>query len=100
MTINGAFHPKSSADRLYTRRKEGGRGLHKIKNVGHQEEQSLKSDVSSEAESNPLIAECKRLIAIRKEPDETAAWYEKSAWCLAQRCVRICRHGPHISMAQ
>ena len=49
----------------------------------HQEEQSLKSYVSRKAESDPLMAECKRLIAIRKEPDEAAAWYEKplhGAW--------------------
>ena len=26
-TIYGAFHPKSDEDRLYTPRKEGGRGL-------------------------------------------------------------------------
>ena len=39
--------------------------------------QSLKSYVSRKAESDPLMAECKRLIATWKEPDETAAWYEK-----------------------
>ena len=77
MTINGAFHPKSNTDRLYTSRKEGGWGLPNIKNVVHHEEQSLKSDVSSEAESNPLMAECKHRIATWKTPEKTAAWYEK-----------------------
>ena len=83
MTMHGVFHPKSSTARLYTSRKEGGRGLHSIENVVHQEEQSLKSYVSRKAESDPLMAECKRLIAIWKEPDEAAAWYEKplhGAW--------------------
>ena len=65
----GVFHPKSSTStRLYTRREK---------------EQSLKSYISSRAESDPLMAECKRLIATWKEPDEVAAWYEKplhGAW--------------------
>ena len=81
MTIHGVFHPKSSTAKLY--RKEGGRGRHSIDNVVPQEEQSLKSYVSRKAESDPLMAECKRLIATWKAPDEVAAWYEKSlhgAW--------------------
>ena len=64
-------------------RKEGGRGLHSIEDVVHQEEQSLKFYVSRKAESDLMMAECKRLIAIWKEPDEAAAWYEKplhGAW--------------------
>ena len=75
--MHGVFHPKSSTARLYTSRKDGGRGLRSIENVVHQEEQSLKSYVSRRAESDPLMAECKRLIATSKEPDEAAAWYEK-----------------------
>ena len=44
MSMHGVFHPKSSTARLYTSRKEGGRGLHSIENVVRQEEeQSLKS---------------------------------------------------------
>ena len=58
MTMHGVFHPKLSTARLYTSRKEGGRGLHSIENVVHQEEQSLKSYVSRKAESDPLMAEC------------------------------------------
>ena len=76
MTMHGVFHPKSSTARLYTSRKEEGRGLHSIENAVRQEEQSLKSYVSRKAESDPLMAECKRLIATWKEPDEAAAWYE------------------------
>ena len=41
------------------------------------EEQSLKFWVSRKAENNPLMAECKRLIAAWKEPDKAAAGYEK-----------------------
>ena len=57
--------------------------MHSIENVVHQEEQSLKSYVSRKAESDPLMAECKRLIATWKDPDEATAWYEKhlkGAW--------------------
>ena len=54
-----------------------------IENIVRQEEQSLKSYVSRRAESYPLMAECKCLIAIWKDPDEAAALYEKplhGAW--------------------
>ena len=70
-----------STARLYTSIKEGGRGLHSIENVVHQEEQSLKSYVSRKADSDPLMAECKRLLATWKEPDKAAAWYKKP--CMA-----------------
>ena len=62
MTMHGVFHSKSSTARLYTSRKEGERGLHSIKNFVRQEELSLKPYVSRKPESDPLIAECKRLI--------------------------------------
>ena len=45
--------------------------------------QSLKFYVSRKAESDLLIAECKRLIATQKNPDEAAAWHQKpphGAW--------------------
>ena len=83
MTMHGVFHPKSSTAKQYTSRKEGGRGLHRIEDVVHQEEQSLKSYVSRKAESDPMRVECKRMLAIWKKPDEAAAWYEKllhGAW--------------------
>ena len=83
LTMHGVFHPKSSTARLYTSRREGGRGLHSIEKVVRQEEQSLKSYVCWKAENDPLMAECKRLIAAWKEPDESPAWYEKplhGAW--------------------
>ena len=38
MTVHGVFHPKLSTARLYTNRKEGGRGLHSIETVVRQEE--------------------------------------------------------------
>ena len=74
MTMHGVFHLKSSTARLYTNRKESGKGLHSIRNVVRQKEQSLKSYVNRKAESDPFMAECRRLIATWKEPDEAAAW--------------------------
>ena len=61
--MNCVFHTKSSTARLCTSRKEKGRGMHSIKNVVHQEEQSLKSYVSKKPESGQLMSECKHLIA-------------------------------------
>ena len=83
MTMNGVYHPQSSVARLYTNRKEGGRGLHSIAHVVKAEEQSLKSYVSRKAETDHLMAECKRLVASWKPPDEESKWYEKplhGAW--------------------
>ena len=85
--MHDVFHPKSSTARLYTSRKEGGKGLHSIENFECQEEQSLKSCVSRKADSDPLIAECKHLIATWKEPDEAAVWYEKPLHGAWHKCV-------------
>ena len=63
MTMDGAFHFKSTTARLYTSKKEGGRRLHNIKTVVCQEEQSMKSYVSKKADSDPLLVECKRFVA-------------------------------------
>ena len=41
MTMYGAFHPKSDVDRLYMKRKEGGRGLSNIELVVKGEENNL-----------------------------------------------------------
>ena len=91
--MHGLFHPKSNTARVYISSKEGGRGLHSIGNVVLKEEQRLNSYDNRKTESDPLMAERKHL-AVRKEPDEAAAWYEKA---LAQWCVRSCRHSSQIS---
>ena len=69
MTMLDVFHPKSSTARLYTSRKKREKVLHSIETVVRQEEQSLKSYVNRKADSDPLIATCKRLIATCKEPE-------------------------------
>ena len=41
MTIFGGLHPKSDADRLYVKRKEGGRGFISVEQCIREEENSL-----------------------------------------------------------
>ena len=81
--MHGVFHLKSNTARLYTSRKNGEKGLQSIENVVRKKEQSLKSYVGRKADSDPLIATCKSLIATCKEPVEAVAWHEKplhGAW--------------------
>ena len=40
MTMNGALHPKSDVNRLYIKRKEGGRGLMSVECCVREEENS------------------------------------------------------------
>ena len=47
LTMHGGFHPKSSTLRLYTKRKEGGRGLASIR-ATVQDETSKNTGVSQE----------------------------------------------------
>ena len=41
LTMYGAMHPKSDVDRLYIKRKEGGRGLSSVEYAVRGEENSL-----------------------------------------------------------
>ena len=41
MTMHGALQPKSDVDRLYMKRKEGGRGLSSVEQIVMEEENSL-----------------------------------------------------------
>ena len=41
MTNYGALHPKSDVNRLYVKRKEGGRGMSSVEQVVREEENSL-----------------------------------------------------------
>ena len=43
LPVYGAMHPKGDVDRLYTKRKEGGRGLSSIEDLVRGEENSLGS---------------------------------------------------------
>ena len=50
MTMYGAFHPKSDVNRLYVKRKEGGRGLISVERCVKEEENSLKIYISNSEE--------------------------------------------------
>ena len=60
MTIYGAFHPKSDVDRLYIKRKEGGRGLMSVECCVREEENSLGSYVAN-SEKKTSLREFKQL---------------------------------------
>ena len=51
MTKYGALHPKSDVDRLYIKRKEGGRGLMSVELCVREEENSLGFYVANSGES-------------------------------------------------
>ena len=68
LTMYGAFHPKSNVERLYDRRKEGGRGLESIERTISSEEESLRDYVEQMKDKDPLIAEYRK---IQKPPQET-----------------------------
>ena len=67
LTLHGAFHPKSSTLKLYSRRQDGGRGLISVKQAVQGEELSLKSYVQSRANTDELLSECLSVITT-KEP--------------------------------
>ena len=50
LTMYGAFHPKSDVDRLYVKRKKGGRGLISVERCVKEEENSLKLYVAKSEE--------------------------------------------------
>ena len=51
MTIYGGLHPKSDVDRLYVKRKEGGRGLISVERCIREEENSLGFYVANSEEN-------------------------------------------------
>ena len=50
ITMYGAFHPKSDLDRLYIKRKEGGRGLMSVERCAREEQNSLGFYVNNSGE--------------------------------------------------
>ena len=55
LTMNGAFHPRASVDRLYLRRREGGRGLLSVEECVQAEMKGLWEYVSESTE--PMLQE-------------------------------------------
>ena len=54
MTIFGGLHPKSDVDRLYAKRKEGGRGFISVEQCIREEENSLGFYVANSEKKNLL----------------------------------------------
>ena len=50
LTIYGAFHPKSSANRLYMKRKDGGRGLISLRDCTDSEIRNIKEYIANSEE--------------------------------------------------
>ena len=65
LTMHGAFHPKSDVDRLYLKRKDGGRGLISCEHCVISEENSLGFYIKNTTE--PLLLEVKRAGIINHE---------------------------------
>ena len=65
MTMYGALHPKSDMDRVYMKRKEGGRGLIGVERCVREEENSLGFYVANSRED--LIRGVTAAEAIRTE---------------------------------
>ena len=63
LTMYGAFHPKSDIDRLYVKRRDGGRGLISIEDCVRSEENNLGLYVRDSEEN--LLKGVKKLVLLR-----------------------------------
>ncbi|TWW77705.1 hypothetical protein D4764_12G0010950 [Takifugu flavidus] len=78
LTMHGGFHPKSSVLRLYTKRKEGGRGLVSVRTTVQEETTSLQEYIKKMAPTDPLLSECLRQQKPTKEEEpEGLSWKDK-----------------------
>ena len=74
LTMNWAFHKRSSVDRLYMKRKVGGRGLMSVEECVRTEERALKEYVT--ASDEPMLKEVAVKLA-HVGDDEPAADFKK-----------------------
>ena len=79
-TLHGAFHPKSSTDRLYKPRKEGGRGLQSIDRAIQDEQTSLEKYVKEKSKEDRLLAEYDKQASVTRSNDNsrTERWQDKA----------------------
>jgi hypothetical protein len=75
-TLHGAFHPKSNVERLYQKRKAGGRGLISIEQTVREEERSLRQYTEEMAKTDPLIKEYKK----KERPEEVRDNEMETTW--------------------
>uniref|UniRef100_A0A672JIY3 Myeloid-specific peroxidase n=1 Tax=Salarias fasciatus TaxID=181472 RepID=A0A672JIY3_SALFA len=76
--MHGEFHPKSSILRLYTKRKEGGRGLVSVRATIQEETKSLHEYTEKMSPSDDLLSECLRHQKPSKEEPEELSWTDKA----------------------
>ncbi|TWW73339.1 hypothetical protein D4764_15G0007330 [Takifugu flavidus] len=78
LTMHGGFHPNSSVLRLYTKRKEGGRGLVNVQTIVQEETTSLQEYIKKMAPTDPLLSESLRQQKPTKEEEpEGLSWKDK-----------------------
>ena len=70
LTLHGAFHPKSSIERLYMKRKDGGRGLLNIHDTVDLEKASLGYYVSKSTEEMLQLASRREVVGDNQNPIE------------------------------
>ena len=83
LTRNGAFHMRSSVDRLYMKRKDGGRGLISVEQCVRSEEAGLNEYVMASDEW------MLKVVAESREDGEGKIEYKK--WVEAERKARLTR---------
>ena len=79
LTMHGGFHPKSNVQRLYTSRKEGGRGLVSVQVTIQDETLDIQECIRKMAPKDELLGECLRQQqrGTDDQPEEVS-WHSKA----------------------
>ncbi|KAM9816571.1 carbohydrate sulfotransferase 6 isoform X4 [Syngnathus typhle] len=75
--MHGGFLPKSSTLRLYTSRKEGGRGLLSVRATVRDERAKVHEYIKEKARTDDVLSECLRQWQTEEEWLETPSWEDK-----------------------
>ena len=78
--MHGEFHPKSSTLRLYTKRKEGGRGVVRVRATIQDETTKIQEYIRKMVPSDELLSECFKLLKSRRDEEEEdkLSWKDKA----------------------
>uniref|UniRef100_A0A3B5PPD0 Reverse transcriptase domain-containing protein n=1 Tax=Xiphophorus maculatus TaxID=8083 RepID=A0A3B5PPD0_XIPMA len=77
LTMHGGFHPKSSTLRLYTSRKEGGRGLVSVRTTVQDETTKIHKYIRDKASTDNVLSEYLRQQGTEVEVPEIPSWQDK-----------------------
>ncbi len=79
LTMHGGFHLKSSTLKLYSERKEGGRGLMSVRATIQDETTNIQEYIRKMAPSDDLLSECLRQEKPIREEEEPMglSWQDK-----------------------